>query len=356
MEQLPAKPITVKQLISIKFFLVIPLCFLAYTVRSQNPGRQSGNGSAYVGKYESNGTIVQVALVKKALVLIVPGAPVQLLKPIGANQFKTDAFSDEIFLFIEKNGKIETMVSQRPGMSLELKKISDTADNFNKQDSLLTLKKSTAHFIFLYNNSIDSVSVMHIAEKLDEDYKKVLQDFKVKKMPVTTVRIYPDLTSFRQGINFPNAPDYILATAFGKNDFRMASPNIKGIDSMMLIKGVTHEFTHCVHLNIDYSPNNPRWLWEGVAMFESDWFFDPREIDIIKNRDFPSLSALNNGMEYMIGYVVIEAIKDIWGFDTVINLIKKRGNAQTVLKLDQKEFEVRIYEYIYNKYIKKQKG
>jgi hypothetical protein len=61
-------------------------------------------------------------------------------------------------------------------------------------------------------------------------------------------------------------------------------------------------------------------------------------------------------MEYMIGYVVIEAIKDIWGFDTVINLIKKRGNTQAVLQLDQKEFEARIYEYIYNKYIKKQKG
>ncbi len=341
-----------KQHILIKFFLVIPLCFLVYTVKSQNPAGHSGNGSAYVGKYESNGTIVQIALIKKALVLIVPGAPVQSLKSIGANKFKTDAFSDEIFLFIEKNGKIETMVSQRPGVLLELKKISDTADNFNQQDSILTLKKSTAHFSFLYN-SIDSVSVVNIAEKLEGNYKKILRDLKVKKMSVTTVRIYPDLASFRQGIHFPNAPDFILATAFGKNDFRMASPNIKGIDSMMLQKGITHEFTHCVHLNIDYSPNNPRWLWEGVAMFESDWFFDPREIDIIKNRDFPSLSALNNGMEYMLGYVVIEAIKDIWGFDTVINLIKKRGNAQFVLKLNQKEFEARIYEYIYNKYIKK---
>ena len=132
----------------------------------------------------------------------------------------------------------------------------------------------------------------------------------------------------------------------------MVSPNNAGPDSLMLMKGVAHEFTHCVHLNIDYSPNNPRWLWEGVAMFESEWFFDPKEIDIIKNKEFPQLATLNNGMEYMLGYVIIEAIKDIWGFDTVIKLIKKRGDVQAVLKLNENQFEEKIFEHIYKKYIK----
>jgi len=135
----------------------------------------------------------------------------------------------------------------------------------------------------------------------------------------------------------------------------MVSPHAVGVDSLMSMKGVTHEFTHCVHLNIDYSPNNPRWLWEGVAMFESEWFFDPAGIDIIKNKNFPSLSALNNGMEYMLGYVIIEAIKDIWGFDTVIRLIKKRGDVQAVLALKEKQFEEKIFEHIYEKYIKNQR-
>jgi hypothetical protein len=123
------------------------------------------------------------------------------------------------------------------------------------------------------------------------------------------------------------------------------------VDSLMLMNGLTHEFTHCIHLNIDYSPNNPRWLWEGLAMFESDWFFDPKEIDFIKNKNFPPLATLGNGMEYMLGYVIIEAIKDIWGFDTVINLVKKRGNVQAVLNLDNKQFEEKIFQHIYKKYI-----
>lgn len=335
-----------------RLLFIVSLSLLVSTINAQNNSNKPGNKTKYVGKYEANGMVVQVAFMNKSLVLVVPGTPVQELKPAGTNKFKSNSFSDEIFHFVEKNGKIESMVSRRAEQSLELKKVSDIADDFNKGDSLLTLKRSTEHFIFLYSE-VDTSSVYHIAEKLERDYKKILSDFKLKKIPVTTVRIYPDLASFHQGINFPNAPENILATAFGKSDFRMVSPTVKGLDSLMLINGVTHEFTHCVHLNIDYSPNNPRWLWEGVAMFESGWFFDPAEIDIIRNKNFPPFAALNNGMEYMLGYVIIEAIKDIWGFDMVIRLIKKRGDVQAVLQLKQDKFEEKIFDHIYQKYIKK---
>jgi hypothetical protein len=33
--------------------------------------------------------------------------------PAGINKFKTAVFSDETFLFVEKNGKIEEMISLR---------------------------------------------------------------------------------------------------------------------------------------------------------------------------------------------------------------------------------------------------
>jgi hypothetical protein len=307
--------------------------------------------SKYTGKYEANGMVVQVAVINNSLSLIVPGAPIQHLQESGENKFKTNSFSDEFFVFVEKNGKIEEMVSQRPGQSLSLKKIADTTDDFNKNDALLTLKKSTPHFSFLYS-SLDSATVIQISEQLERDYKKIPADFKVTDMPTTTVRIYPDLASFHQGINFPNAPESVMATAFGKDDFRMVSPNAAGVDKEMLIKGVTHEFTHCVHLNVDYSPNNPRWLWEGVAMYEAGWFLDPSGIEDIKNKNFPSLNNLQNGMEYMLGFVIIEAIKDIWGFDIVLRLIKKQGDVQAVLKMDQKSFEEKIWGHIYGKYVK----
>lgn len=314
--------------------------------------KHSQGKDPYSGKYETNGMIIQVAMVNKSLTLIVPGSPLQKMIPAGTDKFKTNSFSNEIFVFVRKNGKIESMISQQQSGSLELKKISDTPDDFNKPDSLLSLKRSTRHFRLLYS-PVDSTNIDLIAGKLEADYSRILKDLKVKNIPVITVRIYPTLKSFHHGINFPNAPDNILATAFGKDDLRTTSSKAPGIDSAMIVQGLAHEFTHCVHLNIDYSPNNPRWLWEGIAMYESNWFFDPKEIDIIKNKQFPQLASLSNGMEYMLGYVIIEAIKDIWGFNTVITLIRKRGNIQATLKLTPDQFEQQLFRHIYKKYIEK---
>ncbi len=293
---------------------------------------------------------MQIAQIDSSLVLIVPGAPPQLLIHVEGNKFKTNTFGDESFTFSEKNGKVEEMISQRTGGSLKLKKISDTPDNLNDTDSLLPLRKTTDHFSFYYSH-VDSGEINALADKLESDYLKIVSDFKIENLPTTVVRIYPDLQSFHKGINFPNAPNNLLATAFGKDDFRMASPKSVGADSSFLYKGMAHEFTHCVHLNIDYSPNNPRWLWEGVAMYEANWFLDPKEISAIRHKKFPHLASLDNGMEYTLGFVIIEAINDIWGFETIIKLIKKKGDSFAVLQIREKEFEKKIFDHIYGKYI-----
>jgi hypothetical protein len=85
-------------------------------------------------------------------------------------------------------------------------------------------------------------------------------------------------------------------------------------------------------------------------MYEAGWFFDPKAIDVITSKQYPPFASFNNGLEYELGFVIIEAIKDQWGFDVVVELIKKKGNVQEVLKITQADFEKRIYEHIYNKY------
>lgn len=305
----------------------------------------------YIGKYEANGMIVQVTSSDKSLLLLVPGAPPQKLIPKGTNTFKTDEFSDETFIFYGKNNKIEKLVSQRPGFSLELKKIADSTDSFTSLDHLMNLKRVSEHFVVMHGPT-DSSKVLSMINELENNYSRILKDLKVDKMPLITVRIYPDRSSFLKGINFPNAPDFVMATAFGTDDIRMVSPNA-GVDSEMLMKGVVHEFVHCVHLSIEYAPNNPRWLWEGLAMYESKWFFDPKEVDFIKDQKFPSLDSLNDGSEYMLGYVIIEAVKEIWDFDVVLQLIKNRGKAYPIVKIGNNEFSQKVFQYIYRKYVAK---
>ncbi len=334
--------------------LIVWFLLTAWTVQCQTPGNKKIPSSLtkYVGKYETNGMVVQVVFHNGALALVVPGAPLQEMVPIEKHRFKSGSYDDAFFDFIEKEGAIEQMVSDNGGNSIALRKISNAADKLNQADSLLTLKTRSEHFVFLCSE-IDSTTIAHIASQLEANYNRILKDFNLDQLPPTTVRVYPNKQSFHQGINFPGAPDALLATAFGKDDVRMASPRgVDAEDSIMLIKMVTHEFTHCVHLNIDYSPNNPRWLWEGVANFEAGWFIDPGEQPAIRDKIFPPFATLTNGLEYDLGYVIIEAIRDIWGFDKVIELIKKRGNTIVALGVDQKAFEETVYQQIYRKYIR----
>jgi len=308
--------------------------------------------NAYAGKYETNGFMVQVAIYHDTLMLVVPGAPLQKLIPSGNHRFKSADYDDSFFLFVAEGKKITRMVSQGSNNSVELIKVSDKPDALNKGDSLLSEKKSTRHFTFLFSD-IDKTTADTIAATLERQYQKIVTDFKIKTLPIITVRIYPTAKSFREGINFPDAPPNILATAFGKNDARMVSPHaVTPEEGSMLTHHIAHEFVHCVHLNIAYAPNNPRWLWEGIAMYESGWFMNPAEIDVIKNKTFPPLMSLNNGLEYELGYVILEAIHDLWGFDTIIDLIKKKGDTNASLQMNQEEFDRRVYDRIYQKYVR----
>jgi|GEM_PF-4039813 hypothetical protein len=306
-----------------------------------------------VGKYEANGIIVQFTIVNDKLTLIVPGAPLQELTPQEVNRYESPGLEDQLFEFIENDGKVTGVkISSSGSTPIRLDKMADTADDFNKHDAGLTLKKTADHFVFLYSEA-DSGKIDRITEHLEQYYKKLLADFRLDPLPVVTVRVFPDLASFHEAVSFPHAPKEVMATAFGKDDLRMVSPAANEVDSLVLMKGIAHEFAHIVHLNVDYSPNNPRWLWEGLAMYESDWRFDPTQLPEITQRKFPPFGALAGWLEMVLGYVIIEAIADTYGFDAVIDLVKSRGDVKQVLKIDQERFEEIIYNKIYDKYVLK---
>lgn len=325
------------------------MAFCALSLQAQ-PGTHDGSKARFVGKYQLEGVVIQFALMEKDLVLIVPGAPVQELKPVGKNKFRSKAFKDQLFTFTGKDEITGVISKNTQGTSTGTKISNEVTILSTAMDSLLTLSKRTDHFIIRYHPA-DASLADSIATGMEKKYQKILRDFSLKHMPLTTVRVYPDLLSFHKGINFLDAPDQVLATAFGKDDIRMVSQRNAGPEGWMLAYASPHEFTHCVHLNVDYSPNNPRWLWEGVAQHEADWFFNPKEIESIRQKNFPTLASLNNGMEYMLGFAIIEAIKDLWGFDTVVKLIKTRGDVKSVLKMDQKTFEAQVFDRIYLKYV-----
>ena len=340
-----------QRITSILFLIV--LCSLSVEAqRSAKQYKGVPDLKRFVGRYETQGGVIQFALEDDRLVLVVPGAPIQHLANIDRNSFESTVFRGQYFRFEEEKGKVVAVIIEGNGDPAKAKKISDHVKVLsNAMDSVLVLKKSTQHFLFLFGAS-DANAVDTIALQMEENYTRILGDLKLKEIPTVKVRVYPDLQSFHKGINFPDAPDQVLATAFGTDDIRMVSPRNAGPERWMFAYAAPHEFTHVVHLNISYAPNNPRWLWEGVAQYEAKWFFNPAEIDMITKKEFPTLTELGNGMEYMLGFAIIDAIKEIWGFDTVISLIKTNGDVPKVLDIDQSLFEEKIFEHIHKKYVK----
>jgi hypothetical protein len=339
------------------FLLLFMIVYGTSALAQSNPNFKKSKApdpdfSRFAGTYEMETGIIHFTVHQGALVLIVPGAPIQKLKLLGKNTFKSTISTDLQLVFTEDQGTITGVVSTEHRGTFKGKKITNDQVKILSltMDSILVLSKSSAHFTFLYS-PIDSISVDTIASDFERNYNRILKDFKLERLPRITVRIYPDLNSFHKGINFPTASNQVLATAFGKDDIRMVSPNNAGPESWMLVHFAPHEFTHCVHLNIDYSPNNPAWLWEGVAQYEAKWFFDPKEFEFMRSKEFPHLADLRNGMEYMLGFVIIEAINDIWGFDVVLSLIKNQGDIQKVLKIKESEFEEKVFASIYKKYL-----
>jgi hypothetical protein len=100
----------------------------------------------------------------------------------------------------------------------------------------------------------------------------------------------------------------------------------------------------------------PRWLYEGIALYESAMFVDPGNLPYILSGDFPTLAELNSNWQtntriYDVGYVLIEFIVESWGMETVRYLILNGGNIPSTLGISVDSFEQQWFNFIQNNYL-----
>lgn len=119
-----------------------------------------------------------------------------------------------------------------------------------------------------------------------------------------------------------------------------------------------HEFVHVVTLNVNGNfSNNPRWLWEAVALYEAGQFVDPKRLSYMTQGDYPTISELNSDFGtggdrvYAVGYVLAEYIVEHWGLEALRELIKASGDLNSVPSLTEKEFEDGWHEWLERKYL-----
>ena len=226
---------------------------------------------------------------------------------------------------------------------------------------ILSCSESTApleetqdkHFDFILYNGLSTTNIADISEALENNYGRIINDLQVQSMPVITIKIWADYTNFLDamendiGTRYNGATGYIL----GMSEFRLFYTNDVALAAV-------HEFAHVVSMHVNSSiPNNPRWLWEAVALYESNDFINPGTLSYMVSGDYPTLDELNtdynssNHYIYSVGYVLLEYIVETWGMDTVIDLIKNNGNIPNLLGISVQEFEAGWFTFVEVKYL-----
>lgn len=208
------------------------------------------------------------------------------------------------------------------------------------------------HFKFHIYGEIDDNTINLIKERLESNYSRVVDDLKATLTKTIDVKIWQTETQFLTdmekdlGIRYQGATGYLG----GIRDIRILNTN----DPAQI---ALHEFVHSVSLHINSSfSNNPRWLWEAVAIYESGEFIHPNRLSYMISGNYPTITELtedynnSNYKIYSVGYILLEFIIDKWGMDSVIDLIKSNGNLQSNLGLTIYEFEEQWHQFIKSKY------
>ena len=181
----------------------------------------------------------------------------------------------------------------------------------------------------------------------------ILNDLQVLNLPKISVKIWGSKERFLEaqessiGKRYPRSFGYVW---WGEVRLRYRGSRTA--------QTAVHEFVHVVsqHINATIA-NNPRWLWESVAIYESGSpRFNPSKISYMKGGNYSSLSDLNYDFNksreiYRVGHTLIEYIVQKWGGISVIQLIKTNGNIESVLKISTEEFEEGWYQYTEKKYL-----
>jgi len=209
------------------------------------------------------------------------------------------------------------------------------------------------YFEFILYDGLENSDIIQISTALKENRQRIIDDLQVSEMPKVTVKIWTDYNHFLEdmendlGIRYTGATGYI----FGPTESRLYYNNQVAVAAV-------HEFAHLVSMQVNSTiPNNPRWLWEAVAVYENNEFVDPRTLNYMVSGNYPTLNELNtdynnsNHNIYQVGYVLLEYIIDTWGMDTVIELIQNNGNLSTSLGLTNQEFESGWYQYAESTYL-----
>jgi len=190
------------------------------------------------------------------------------------------------------------------------------------------------------------------AGALENNIDRIASDLQVEELPVVTVGMWSDYDNFLQAME-----DDLGTVYYGATGYVFGMDEIRVFQSADAPEFAVHEFSHLVSLHVNTTiPNNPRWLWEAVALYEAQQFVNPATLPYMVQGDYPTLLEMSDPYSssntvYQVGYVLMEFTVDSWGANSVIQLILSNGDIDETLGISVSEYEAEWYTYLEETYL-----
>jgi hypothetical protein len=207
---------------------------------------------------------------------------------------------------------------------------------------------ATEHFSFEFPPAASAAVVRAIAETLEQEQARVVADLRSGPMPRVTVRFYANHAAMAASVapTVGAIPSWATGLATAVDRIHVMT----GISA----QNVVHEFVHCVSMRINPTiANNPRWLWESIAVYEAGQSVPPRSLPYMTTAMPPAFALLNgfdNTLVYDVGYTISEFISAVGGPAALASLIANNGDVQATLAMSPSEFERAWYAFVRDRY------
>jgi hypothetical protein len=223
----------------------------------------------------------------------------------------------------------------------------------------LPLYKETSHFK-LYCTAVDQVVSDDMLNHLEILFEKLSYEFEHNYSKKISFYVYPDLASFHQAIDCPDAADWV-GSYVNENVIKTVSPNnpgpIHNYNSVMKSKelGLVAVFIYNKYPKHGFIP---RWLHQGVGLYKANYFSSNTLKSLDKNIDaLPALKqlesinkeddvAFNNANGFQVSQSLVQFMYEKWGWNSILALLEDYSKFEEILNVNKEEFHAQWIEFI----------
>lgn len=215
--------------------------------------------------------------------------------------------------------------------------------------SALSLRLETAHFR-LSTDAAPEALLRAVADRLEAELPRYQADLGVPSVRPFEVHVWQDEAAW-----FAEVQRY-MGRRVDTTGYVTGPDGIRVLAVEQVARNASHELAHCVSLYVNPRfGNNPRWLWESVALYENGERVDPRTLDYMVAGRPPTLEQLDadvmtSRQVYELGFLIGEFIVDRGGQGALVELVRSSGDTQAVLGRSGAGFEQAWFAWVKQRY------